>query len=246
MRRKRLFIFGILVLSIILPFWFTSCPTRDDGGGIVLYPFAMSEIFNLDGRAASGGNEGWLRPSAADPRVWEKVPDSEGGRVGSFPAFEGDTRKFYGMRMFNIDRNLGVKRRMDLSIYDGIYFKYRASAINTELRMLDCGFWWAYANRDNFPEYNWQGRVGKEGFEGDFDPDAWRYPCPELGYKEVYIPFYRMWRWGIPQADSVPCNDSTKFQPNNFRSMRFDGRNLAQAGHPLWLEIVDFAFFKYE
>ena len=224
MRRLWLFAIGIIVL-------FTSCPTRGDGGGIVRYPIVMSDYFYVGARAYAGrtGDAGWLVQDTDDPRIWKRAP---AGQADMWEVHDNETYKFYGMRLFNVDRDVGMKSRMDLSEYDGITFKYRASAINTEARLLDCGFWWAYVNRDYFPEWNYEG-----GFAN---------PDPNLGYKEVVIPFYKMNKWGTPQADSVPCNDTTKFNPNNFRGFRFDGRITARDGDPLWLEIVDFAFFKYE
>jgi len=208
----------------------TSCPTRGGEPDIEFLEVAVSDYFVIGSRPRAGreNDAGWLEWIEED-RVWRRVPNNRGGNAWYGPP-EGV--QFYGMRLFNIDRDMNFRNasRRDISEWDGIRFRYRSSTINTEPRMLDCRFWWAYASERDFPAWNWE-----NGFAN---------PCPELGWREVFIPWHRMWRWGIPQGE-LPCNDTTKFNPNHWRGMRVDGRTTAQDGMPIWLEVVDFAFFRY-
>ena len=214
----------ITVFSLLL----TACPTRPDGNrDIIRYPYALSELFNVGPRAFAGRESvaGWLIEDTTTG-LWNLA---ESGKHNAW----NTTEEFYGVRMFNIDRELPLKSRLDVSEYDGYTFRYRTNMMNTDARMLDCMFWWSYTNEDYFPEWNWE-----NGFAN---------PDPELGYKEVIIPFHRMVKWGIPTDPVDPCNDTTKFNPMIFRNFRFDGRSPADdvSASGYWLEIVDFAFFKY-
>jgi len=253
MQKKKKFIniaYLLVAVAIVLPLWLGACeaafPTRTEGGGLVKYPVPISTIFNVGSRAYANftGAAGWLVEDTDNPGSYKLAPSGQHNDWNN----DGE-REFPGVRMFNIDRDLNLKNRLDISDYDGISFKYRTNATNTESRMLDCMFWWAYTNEYEFNTWN---------YRGGYDDPLWiRNPAnvgedPNAGpnaeiYKEVVIPFYRMWKWGTPQADDRPCYDTTRFNPNHFRNFRFDGRTIGSSGGgTLWIEIVDFAFFKYE
>jgi len=244
MRKKRFRITGCLLIFavFVLPFWLSSCPSRPEGQTEILrFPVALSDYFSIGGRSYAAGREGdagWLEKDPSDPRVWRRV-SMEGSYLWNVP--EDHPTKYYGMRMFHIDRDINNKRAANISEYDGVTFKYRTNVMNSEWRMLDCMFWWMYSDEELFfPAWNY-----KKGFAN---------PDPEEGYKEVIIPFYRMWKWGIPQNVSQPCNDQTKFNPVLWHNSRVDGRRIGGYNpadgdvdpEPIWIEIVDFAFFKFQ
>ena len=225
-----------VITALVLPILLGACPTPVEGEKEILRHYVpVSTVFNIGSKAYDGhaGNAGWLVEDPDKPGCYMLAP---GGVHNQW----NTNQEFPGVRLFNIDRDLPVKQRMDVSAYDGITFKYRTNMTNTEARLLDCMFWWAYASQDYFYSHNYR--------KGYANPD------PELGYKELILPFYKMWKWGIPQNVSTPCNDTTKFQPQIFTNFRFDGRDRGNynpdegdvSPEAYWLEIVEFAFFNYQ
>ena len=257
----------LLFAALVLPVGLGTCkqafPTREESRGIVKYRINLADLFSISNRAYNGFNNGnntnsagWLRPVdmeayKADPEsyrgAWERIPG-----ITDWNATAADA-EYYGMRLYNVDRDMNFNGKMpnprDFSEYDGIVFKYRSNATNTEFRFQDCLFWWAFANEYDFPEWNYRGGVTNPGWiqnPGNANLDINAGPDADM-YREVIIPWYRMARWGIPYPMTTPCYDSTKFNPNRVRGGRNDGRTIASGGGgTLWLEYVDFAFFKYE
>ena len=232
---KNRFLLTVMAAAVfILPVCLGSCPSGGEfsDDDILIYPIALSEYFNIGSKAYAGhsGDAGWLVQDTDDSRIWRLAPSG-------FHNQWSTEEQFNGVRLWNIDRDLPPKKITDLSAYDGMMFKYRTNMTNTESRMQDCKFWWAYANSVTFNEWNFA--------NGAANPD------PALGYRQVIISFARMSKYGAPSVWGVPCNDDTKFNQNVFRNFRFDGRNRASTPtggvtEDYWLEIVDFAFFTYK
>ena len=249
MRRKLCFAACIIVAALVFPLLMTSCPTRPDGerGELILYRYPINELFNVGIRAFEAGRQndaGWLEYDPATG-LWDLSPhhnnwDSSGLDLSNYD------NQFHGVRLFNIDRDLVLREWMDISQFDGFRFKYRTNMMNTELRVRDCMFWWGFSDEHIFQDWNWNSETN--------NVDTFRDPCPELGWREVVIPFHRLRRWGIPQNVTLPCNDVTRFNRMIFTGMRFDGRlpahvtpgnTAAERNSQFWLEIVDFAFFRF-
>jgi hypothetical protein len=207
---------GLLIaLACILAL--PGCP-MEVTNGIERVDVVMSDIFVIGSKAASGSNHGWLALNE-NTGIWEKVT--------SDMVTDGH---YDGVRLFNIDRDLGVKGGVfDAGAYDGVVFKYRTNVYNTEFRFRDFSFWFGWADEKLFDAHDWAG--------------GWASPT---GYKEVVIPFYKMWRWGIQQNTGRVDNDLTNFDPNQLSNIHIDGRSTMPDSGGIWLEIVDFAFFYYK
>jgi hypothetical protein len=204
---------------------FTGCP-MEATNNIRRVDVVLSDLFFIGGKAISGNNHGWLVPvvnEESGKTIWTEAPNR--GDLSTDQHYDG-------VRLFNIDRDLGIKDDViDAGPYDGVVFKYRTNVYNTEFRFRDFSFWFAWADEDIFPAFDYE--------------NGWENPSGE--YKEVIIPFYKMERWGIPQTTGREDNDLTNFDPNQLSAVHIDGRSIMEGGgSTIWLEIVDFDFFYYE
>jgi hypothetical protein len=215
----------LIALACVL--FLPGCP-MEISNDIERVDVVMSDIFVIGNKATNGANHGWLAPKDDDSGIWEWKTSS----------LETDGH-YDGVRIFNIDRDLSVRGGVfDAGPYDGVVFKYRTNVYNTEFRFRDFSFWFGWADEKLFNAYNWEG--------GWADPAKYTdnaYPSP---YKEVVIPFYKMWRWGIQQNTGRVDNDLTNFDPNQLSNIHIDGRATMPNSGDIWLEIVDFAFFYYK
>jgi len=236
-----------LVSMLIIPILFSSCPTRAEGEKeLIKTDVSMTQWFNVEVRNewngngfARAGQAGWLVWNEED-RIWELAPPASGGDSGHNSW--NTTDAYYGVRLFSNDRNLPLKKFMDMSEYDGVTFKYRTNIMDTEARFRDCMYWWGYSNdsKDTTSPYYF----GPWNYEGGFDD-----PCPDLGWREVIIPFHKLVKWGIPQNVTEPCNDVRRFNPHIWTHFRCDGRSPADGvlhQQQYWIDIVEFAFFQYQ
>jgi hypothetical protein len=230
MRKNRRFPAGICcLLPALACALFAGCP-MEATNDIERIDVVLSDVFVIGAKAVSGSNHGWLAAEDQEDGSinWvKKISDLDPGLDAGYD----------GVRLFNIDRDLGVRDGVfDAGPYDGIVFKYRTNVYNTEFRFRDFSFWFAWwANEDTFPAWDWEAGSAKSNAG-----------CPDADYKEVVLPFYKMGRWGIQQSTGREDNDLTNFDPNQLSNVHIDGRSTMPDSGGIWLEIVDFAFFIYK